>query len=487
MKMAERIFSAEDQDVFARLSGDRNPMHMDALAARRTQAGAPVVHGMHLLLWSLNALLNEHPDLRNVSRIRAQFQKFVLVGEQAAVELVSIKANTARWTVSVDGGVRCKFSVSFADVEASESCPDEQAEGRPESVSAANLTAPVIPLELSLTGLMGRTDVIPIPAADEIAALYPAAARGMGAIRMASLATTSTLVGMVCPGLHSIYGELSVEAAPLAVSRGVLGVLRSSVVETDERFRTVSMEIEGGGWTGRVEAFLRTPPVMQPSMEALRGRFPADVFAGVRALIVGGSRGLGELTAKLLATGGAEIWITYRNGRDDAEQVAKEIGDGRGRCSVLHWDATSEPGLLLEQMAEAPTHLYYFATPSIFRPQARVYQPERLQQFLTVYVDGFWTLVQATRQRNPAVSVYYPSSVFVSDRPQGMTEYSMAKAAGEVLCADINAQLAPTRVVMTRLPRLATDQTASVTAVETESAVEAMAQVIWEMHGEAGH
>lgn len=482
MQIAERTFSAEDQEVFARLSGDRNPMHMDALAARRTQAGAPVVHGMHLLLWSLNALLNEHPDLRGISRIRAQFQKFVLVGEQAAVEFISIKSNTARWAVSVDGGARCKFSASFTEVEPNESCPEERLEDGSESGSVAGLSAPAIPLELSLAGLTGRKDAIRIPAAVEIAALYPAAARGMGAIRMASLATTSTLVGMVCPGLHSIYGELSVEAAPLAASRGVL---RSCVVECDERFRTVSMEIEDGGWTGRVEAFLRTPPVSQPGMDALRSVFPAEAFSGVRALIVGGSRGLGELTAKLLATGGAETWITYRNGKDDAERVAKEISDGGGRCDVLQWDATSDPKLLLEKMAEAPTHLYYFATPSIFRPQARVYQPERLQEFLAVYVDGFWTLVQTIRQKNPAVSVYYPSSVSVSERPQGMTEYTMAKAAGEVLCADMKEQLAPTRVVMTRLPRLATDQTASVTAVETKSAVEVMAEVIREMHREA--
>ncbi len=478
MQIAERTFSAEDQDVFARLSGDRNPMHMDVLAARRTQAGAPVVHGMHLLIWSLDAVLSENPDLCGVSRIRAQFQKFVLVGEPAAVELISIKANTVRWMVSVDGGVRCKFSASLTEVELSESCLDEQAAERPESASVASMSAPAIPLELSLTGLTGRKDAIPVPAAEEIAALYPAAARGMGAIRMASLATTSTLVGMVCPGLHSIYGELSVEAAPLVASRGVL---RSCVVDTDERFRTVSMEIEGGGWTGKVEAFLRTPPVSQPGMDALRGVFSTEAFSGVRALIVGGSRGLGELTAKLLAAGGAQTWITYRSGKSDAEQVAEEIRSAGGSCLAVQWSATSAPERMLEEMTEAPTQVYYFATPTIFRPQARLYQADRLQQFLSVYVDGFWALVQALRSRNPAVSFYYPSSIFVSERPAGMTEYSMVKAAGEILCADINEQLAPTRVVVTRLPRLATDQTASITAVETESAVDAIAQVIRQM------
>jgi hypothetical protein len=59
-----------------------------------------------------------------------------------------------------------------------------------------------------------------------------------------------------------------------------------------------------------------------------------------------------------------------------------------------------------------------------------------------------------------------------------MTEYTMAKAAGEVLCADINAALAPTRVIVSRLPRLPTDQTASVTAAETADPLETMLPII---------
>lgn len=475
MPIAERIFSAEDQDEFARLSGDRNPMHMDALAARRTQAGAPVVHGMHLLLWSLNSVLHEHPELRGVARIRAQFQKFVLVGEPVAVEMVSIKANTARWVVSVDGAARCKFVVNFAP-EAQELHGGGAADASEESADA-----PTAANELSFADLTDRTGSIRISSAttEGFVRMYAAAAEGIGALRMASLAASSTLVGMVCPGLHSIYGELTVDAAPLEGSRSAL---RYRVVETDERFRTVSMEISGGGWTGNVEAFLRTPPVSQPGMDALRGHFAPGEFSGVRALIVGGSRGLGEVTAKLLAAGGAQTWITYRSGKADAENVAEEIVGAGGSCQTVQWDATQAPEQLLEQMSEAPTHVYYFATPTIFRPQARVYQPERLRQFLDVYVDGFWDLVQAVRVKNPTGMFYYPSSVSVSERPAGMTEYTMAKAAGEILCADINEQLAPTRVVMTRLPRLATDQTASVTAVETESAVDVIAGVIRAMH-----
>src|SRR5271163_3454397 len=49
-----KIFTVTDQARFAALTGDFNPMHMDPIAARRTPAGAPVVHGIHTLLWLLD-------------------------------------------------------------------------------------------------------------------------------------------------------------------------------------------------------------------------------------------------------------------------------------------------------------------------------------------------------------------------------------------------------------------------------------------------
>jgi len=55
MPSLNRAFSLEDQLAFAALSGDFNPIHVDPLLARRLLFGAPVVHGVHLLLWGLES------------------------------------------------------------------------------------------------------------------------------------------------------------------------------------------------------------------------------------------------------------------------------------------------------------------------------------------------------------------------------------------------------------------------------------------------
>ena len=55
--LGSRRFSLADQQRFAALSRDFNPLHVDPVAARRTMFGEPVVHGMHAVVWMLERYL----------------------------------------------------------------------------------------------------------------------------------------------------------------------------------------------------------------------------------------------------------------------------------------------------------------------------------------------------------------------------------------------------------------------------------------------
>ena len=52
--LGSRVFTQDDQQFFAAISRDRNPMHVDAVAARRLMTGHQVVHGIHTVLWALD-------------------------------------------------------------------------------------------------------------------------------------------------------------------------------------------------------------------------------------------------------------------------------------------------------------------------------------------------------------------------------------------------------------------------------------------------
>ncbi|MGD0628260.1 MAG: SDR family NAD(P)-dependent oxidoreductase [Terracidiphilus sp.] len=473
MRLAERAFSYADQMRFAAASGDRNPMHVDALQARRTQAGAPVVHGINLLIWALDSLAARHPELPPLRGFAEQFYNFIHLDEKVYLELIELRYDGARLNICVDGAPRSRVTLQFGEPIQAE--PSWFAD----SVQPIPLVAEPMNLEFEQMG--GRSGRFPFAmSVEDAAALFPCATNWIGARRVRALAATTYLIGMVCPGMYSIFREMSIKTC---IDPGLPEALAFRVTKTDARFRMVDQEIAGGGLTGLVKSFARTPPVRQATMESLTDVVGETDFAGSLALVIGGSRGLGELTAKLIASGGGRVIITWQTGRDDAERVAREIRDAGGACETLAYDSRKSATEQLAGLIEAPTHAYYFATPAIFRPQSEVYSSERFGEFVAVYVDGFWQLSQALRALQPKLSLFYPSSVAVTERPRGMTEYTMAKAAGEVLCADMNAFQAPLRVIVKRLPRLATDQTASNTAAESALALDTMLPIVREVQG----
>jgi 3-oxoacyl-[acyl-carrier protein] reductase len=55
---------------------------------------------------------------------------------------------------------------------------------------------------------------------------------------------------------------------------------------------------------------------------------------GKRALVTGGSRGIGAAIARELARAGATVVLGYRSGRDEAEAIASEIGGSAVQADV---------------------------------------------------------------------------------------------------------------------------------------------------------
>ena len=472
--LAHKIFTIADQTRFAALSGDFNPMHLDPIAARRTPAGAPVVHGIHTLLWLLDNIGSQPGELGSCCTLKVRFRNMVYLGDTVVARITQASSSRLCAQALVDGVEVVRLIAVLGP-----QLPAVQAPSSPLPLPLP-LTSHNVPCDLTLDEMAGHSGQVPFATEpSEMERAFPGAARMLGSRRVTALGCSTRLVGMVVPGLHSVYVgfdlRLTAEAAPDSC-------LQYTVTLVDPVFRRVQLTVNGGGLSGTLETFSRLPPVSQASMSSVAALVTPGEFDDAIALVVGGSRGLGELTAKLIAAGGGRVTISYVSGKQDADKLAAEINHSGGKCDVIAYDVHKSAGNQLESLVQPPTHIYYFATPTISRRKSGICTRERLAEFNDFYIHGFLSLVEASLARRPeGVSVFYPSTVFVHERPAEMTEYAMSKAAGEILCAEIAQYMPKVRVLTERLPRVPTDQTASLIPVKNASALSVLLPIIRKM------
>ncbi len=187
-----------------------------------------------------------------------------------------------------------------------------------------------------------------------------------------------------------------------------------------------------------------------------------DEFKDQKALVIGGGRGLGEVTSKLLAAGGARIILTFYKGSDDAQRVVDEIVSGGGKAESIYFNVLAPAEISVGQgMMSFLTHLYYFATPHISARKGP-FSAKIFRTFCDYYVSGFSATLEFLLKQAPTINkIFYPSSVFVEEPPLLFKEYVAAKAAGEALCSFLEKSSEKISSYKARLPKMATDQTVS--------------------------
>jgi NADP-dependent 3-hydroxy acid dehydrogenase YdfG len=460
MANISRTFDIEDQHLFASASGDFNPLHVDLQWAAAHFPGALVVHGQHVLLWALDQLALMRPN-HHVASIEATYLKPVVVGDQVGVAF-SEEGTVVRVSVRQEIVLVARIGLGGRRGDAGSGFQG----GRPLATAHVRTGA-------EFAGLAG---VIVLPeAAREVAIRFKALASVIGADRVIGLAAISTLVGMHCPGLRSLLSRVSV--AMSGVDNG--GSLAFQVKKFHEAMSLVEMSFSGLGIDGTVAAFTGREPAKPPSDEAIRAMVIPGEFRDQHPLIVGASSGLGAATARLLAAGGADPVLTWRTSKiDETMKEIRALG-ATGRNVRLDAKAPSQGLADLAASGWKGQQIYYFATPRIFRRRLEAYDKRDFRDFTAVFVDGFYEIVRAlTSMESRPMTVFYPSSIAVEDSTPDLLEYALAKLVGERVCALMETKTAGLKIVVSRLPRIATRQTETFLKVKSETPETIMLPII---------
>lgn len=443
-----RTFGPADQEAFARLSGDRNPLHMDALRARRLMFGQQVVHGMHLVLWALDQGLASEDCPLELRGLSVEFRRPLLLGREVAIQVLEAGPEAVEMELEARG---VKLAWLRAELAARPSQGAGPLPSWPKPRPCRELDAG------QAAGDQGELDLALDPGLCQD--IFPALAARLRPDQIAALLATSRLVGMQCPGLHSVYGGLELASQPGPTAQALLSY---QVTRHEPLFSLLLIKVRAAGLQGTIKAFLRPEPRRQAGLDQVGRLVEPGEFQGLRCLVIGGSRGLGEVMAKLVAAGGGEVALTYHQGAEEAQAVATEINRAGGQARCLAWDVlhpTSAQASGLDGWR--PNSLAYFATPFITAGQRGEFSLALFRHFCAYYLGGFLAALAAIpKDEQTILRVLYPSSVFVEEPPGDLLEYAAAKAAGEEVCHQLGRQ-AGLRVWAPRLPKFATDQTAS--------------------------
>jgi len=451
-----KVFTVQDQHAFAQLSGDYNPIHVDDTLARRLIFGSSIVHGVHAVLWAVERWIETQERRLDLRSLQVNFVKPIGVGDSVFCSIA--EDATARVGIRLLVNDRVTTHISFTYADSTDQGSIKLHRSNPEPHECKVLTS---------SDLDTAHGSIPLFLNPEAAAeIFPFLMRRLSSNHIALLLATSRLVGMECPGLHSILSGLEMA---FGAEQSVGSTLDYSVSSFDSRFNCASVEIRSSKMEGKIRAFLRPPQQKQKDYSELRTLVGKSEFAGQHALIIGGTRGLGEASAKLLCAGGANVTFTYFRGAADAQRLVSEVKAEGGSIRCFFLDVRESHGKLssIAGWGHLPTHLYYFATPFIFSATSHVFSTRLFQEFCSYYVVGFANLVSQLIEVGLR-KIFYPSTIAVRDFPPNMGEYLVAKIAGENYCAFLEKNTQGLTIYKPRLPRLRTDQTVSLLHVDAQ-------------------
>lgn len=457
ISLGNRVFNFDDQKKFAECSGDKNPIHLDDAYARTTQPGQIIVHGINALLWALDNFSSEFgkiPELINARFLQPIYLNesvsCIYIEDKKLIEIYSSEATLIR------------IKLSGKKYESKKKVKNTNLWKGSELKIANN--------NFSDIELIDKAEYLNAVDSSEIFTLYPHLASFLNKNLISEIVYLSTVIGMQIPGLHSIFVSASISLTKDNNENSI------DIIKTDRRFGIVDLLVQSAFTIAKLRAIVRPAPQTPPDLEGIRKKITKRVAIGKRVLVIGGSRGLGSNVVRLLVLMGADVTFTYARGFEDATALKNDLSKIGLNVNMKFFDIL-DPNYS-DLFSNDPEFVLYFSTPKIFVKRSKKFKYELYENFKHFYVDAYKEILGHCLGKS-VLRVFYPSTIAIDEKPSDLVEYVKAKLEGERLSEDYK-NLHKLDILVSRLPRTLTDQTATNLSIENKDPIKVMLPVIEE-------
>ena len=437
--LTKKKFTLKDQSLFAVASGDKNPIHIDPIYARKTISGECIVHGINIIMWAINSLINKKKITPVI--IKTSFFKPIFLNEtvfcmwKKDLNQIDIVSNKILLTsIQVEIGKITKNKIINIKIGKKNKYPKK--------------------LEFSESYFFKKKNILFRGESKYLEKTYPELYKNYGKGTLCEFLTISEIVGMEIPGLNSLFLGLNI----VFKNNNCIPILK--ITKIDSRFKILNILIKTPGLTSEIEACFRPEVTQRSKIKIIKKLVRANEFTKVRALIVGGSRGIGEIIAKLIAYGNGSAHITFAYNIDDAKKIKQTLKNCGKKITVSRLRIPKDTFNSINWYKF--NQIYYCATPKIFAKRSFDFDRKLYKKFSEIYTIGFKKLIKSIPNKLiKNISVFYPSTKAIQEPTLELSEYIKTKKEGEILCKKINKKH-KNFIIYPRIPRIKTDQTISI-------------------------
>lgn len=430
MNKIQMIIHKEDQEIFCQLSNDCNPIHLNLDYVSKTVYCKPIVYGVLGILKAFEKKIVPAINSNLFKFIKVRFDKYINIDT-----LVDVYYYDGYIKICTDGELCTYIEYELDDtISATFDLTDnlnilEEPLSNDEPVDKYNH-------HMSVNNALLKKH-------------YPILYNYYNNRQIWQIINTSTFVGMITPGMYSIFNSL--EIIDDRTTEHNCDDLFFCLNNFDKEYKICNYDFYGKYTCGKITSIYRNKPVIQKRLKNIER---SDIFKDENVLVIGGSRGLGEVISKLFHANGAKVTLTYCNSHKEAEKIQNESNQ---EIRICKYNAIQDYDKINELTKyECFTKIFYMATPSVTNQSS--FNLERFLNYVEYYCIGFKNLLENINMKT-LKHVYYPSTVFLDKENTKYREYTLAKKIGEHIVDAYRERFPYIRFEWVRLSPMKTDLT----------------------------